>query len=455
MRPWLLLAVSYIFYLSWEPVHAVLLVLLTIFSYWMAILMGKGAPRVRHRLILGLSVAANIGVLLWCKYTLFFGETLNSALSLAGIPFQSPLVRIALPVGISFYTLRIINYLVDVYRGKMGAERRIGRFALFVAFFPQIVAGPIDRATNLLPQFDKAVRFDYGRVTSGLRLMLWGLFQKMVIADTLAAIVDPVYTTPSDYAGPMLVIATLLFTLQIYCDFSGYSDIAIGAARVLGFQSILNFDRPYFSSSIPEFWRRWHMSLSTWFRDYLYIPLGGNRTSAGRWCLNILVVFLLSGLWHGANWTFLVWGGLHGIYYLCSVRTETLRGAFVRSLHLDRFPAFHGALRTITTFILVAFAWIFFRANSLSDAIYIVSHFFSGWESGALAPLLLLRFELTVGILSVLLLLAVDTFKGSSHPFSGLLERHTPVRWLMYYGLAVAILVFGNFESKAFIYFQF
>jgi alginate O-acetyltransferase complex protein AlgI len=454
-RPWFLLAASYIFYLSWEPVHTVILALLTIFSYRMGILVGDTTHRERRRLFLGLSIAGNIAVLLWCKYALFFSETVNSTLSLAGIPFRSPLMHIALPVGISFYTLRIMNYLVDVYRGKVVTERRIGRFALFVAFFPQIVAGPIDRATNLLPQFDEPARFDYARTASGLRLMLWGLFQKMVIADTIAAVVDPVYTRPVEYSGPVLAIATLLFAVQIFCDFSGYSDIAIGAARVLGFQSLLNFDRPYFSSSIPEFWRRWHISLSTWFRDYLYIPLGGNRASIGRWCLNILVVFLLSGLWHGANWTFIVWGGLHGLYYLLSVRTQQLRTSFIHALHLDRFPTFHRTLQIGATFLLVTFAWIFFRANSLTDALYIVSHFLSGWERDAFTPLLPFRFELTVGVLSGLVLLAVELLKGASLSVTGIFERHIVLRWLLYYGLAAAILVFGNFESKAFIYFQF
>ncbi len=402
-------------------------------------------------------MVSNIGILILFKYYDLFASSINSLLGGFQGNARVPLLTLLLPVGVSFYTFKIMNYTIDVYRGTLPAEPRFGSFALFVAFFPQLISGPIDRAARLLPQFRDKVLFDYDRVTAGLNLMLWGFFQKLVIADSLATLVDPVFDNPTLHTGPSLVIAAIFFTFQIYCDFSGYSDIAIGAAQVLGFTSMNNFDSPYLSRSIPEFWRRWHISLSSWFRDYLYIPLGGNRASLPRWYLNLFLVFLISGLWHGSNWTFAVWGSLHGCYYLCSLMTSGLRSRINAATGLSALPGVHRCLQVAVTFLLVAFAWIFFRAASISDALYITTHLFSGWgaEPGLSSSPFTGRpeFFAAMGGLGVL---AASSFmaKGGSAR-EALLHKPLWVRWALYYCAILAILLFGNFGSRQFIYFQF
>ncbi|MCL4856946.1 MAG: MBOAT family protein, partial [Flavobacteriales bacterium] len=276
-------------------------------------------------------------------------------------------MELLLPVGISFYTFQTMSYSIDNYNEKIKPERHLGIFALFVTFFPQLVAGPIERASNLLPQFHKKQLFDYDRISNGLGLMLWGLFKKVVIADRLAIVVNEIYNNPNDYNGLTLVVGTIFFAFQIYCDFSGYSDIAIGAARVLGFDLMKNFNYPYFSKSINEFWKRWHISLSTWFRDYVYIPLGGNRRIKWRWYYNLFITFLISGLWHGANWTFIVWGIIHGtilIIETITIKKETSNNKFKNGLLM------------LKTFIIVCLSWVFFRANNIQDAFSILTHIF-------------------------------------------------------------------------------
>ena len=282
-------------------------------------------------------------------------------------------------MGLSFHTFQAMSYTIEVYRGRQKAERHFGIYALYVMFYPQLVAGPIERPQNLIHQFYEEHRFDYDRVVSGLQLIAWGLFKKVVVADRLAKVVNVVYAGPSQYGGPPLVIATVFFAFQIFCDFSGYSDIAIGSARVMGFTLMNNFNRPYHSQSIAEFWRRWHISLSTWFRDYVYIPLGGNRLSVPRWYANILVVFLVSGLWHGARWTYVIWGALHGIFLIVGAVTEKFRARITAAIGLGRHPFFHNPLRVLFTFALVNLGWIFFRASSVRDAWQILTRLFTGW----------------------------------------------------------------------------
>jgi D-alanyl-lipoteichoic acid acyltransferase DltB (MBOAT superfamily) len=366
-----------------------------------------------------------------------------------------PEFRIILPIGISFYTFQTLSYTIDVYRGKKEAERHLGVFALYVAFFPQLVAGPIERSTRLLPQFFRKYYFDYRRVTDGLQLMLWGFFKKLVIADRLAVYVNQVYNNPADYHGVPLILATYFFTFQIYCDFSGYSDIAIGAAQVMGYNLMENFKRPYFSKSITEFWRRWHISLSSWFRDYLYIPLGGNRVHKWRWYYNIIAVFLLSGLWHGANWTFVVWGGLHGFYILFSLWTDNLRNKISSFLHTSRFPTIQKLFKVFITFHLVVFAWIFFRANSISDAFLILANItrIDSWQcsiSGALN-----KIELIVAFLSILLLGVIHLIQAHTSVRTYLNGKPIWFRWACYYVIVFFITLFGKFEEQQFIYFQF
>jgi D-alanyl-lipoteichoic acid acyltransferase DltB (MBOAT superfamily) len=295
-------------------------------------------------------------------------------------------------------------------------------------------------------------------VTNGLRLMLWGFFKKMVIADNLALLVDSVYNQPSQYQGASLVLATLFYTFQIYCDFSGYSDIAIGAAQVMGFTTMENFNRPYFSQSVPEFWRRWHISLSTWFRDYLYIPLGGNRISSSRWYFNLFIVLLICGLWHGANWTFVAWGGVHGVYLILSAVTQKMRRKGCQMTGIDQFPKLHRSLRVAITFLLISFAWIFFRANTISDAFYLTTHLWTGWDRVSFQRIPfweVLRFEFIVGISSIFVLLLVEKMQGDRDFAEMIFLKPIWIRWPLYYVLMLSILLLGHFGQRQFIYFQF
>ena len=363
--PWLL-AASYYFYAAWNPKYLILILASTGIDYIAALKMEQAEAKPKRRLFLILSLCSNLGMLFAFKYFNFFNDSLRAAFEAFNVFYDVPAFDVLLPVGISFYTFQTLSYTIDVYRGARKAERHLGLFALYVAFFPQLVAGPIERSTRLLPQFYNTYRFDYDRVVDGLRLMLWGFFKKMVIADHIAKYVDAVYADPTGYTGVPVWLATYFFAFQIYCDFSGYSDIAIGGAKVMGYDLMDNFRRPYFSKSIGEFWRRWHISLSTWFRDYLYIPLGGNRVKRGRWFYNLFIVFLISGLWHGANWTFVVWGALHGLYLIFGIVTGPTR---------ERLWAKLGASATVRkwvavffTFHLAVLAWVFFRANNITDA---------------------------------------------------------------------------------------
>ena len=458
----LLLAASYYFYLSTKPKFIVFILLSTLITYYAGVQMGKRGSKSERKKFLLLGLLFNVGLLFLLKYYDFFGDSLNFLFTHFQMGFKIPALHLLLPIGISFYTFKSLSYCIDVYRGDQPPEKHLGHFALYVAFFPQLLAGPIERATRFLPQMHEKFDFDYSRATKGFRLILWGLFQKMVIADNLAPLVDSVYNHPTHYQGASLVLATLFFAFQIYCDFSGYSDIAIGAGQILGYKTMENFNRPYFSASVPEFWRRWHISLSTWFRDYLYIPMGGNRVSIPRWYFNLFIVMLICGFWHGANWTFLVWGGLHGSYLVLSVFTQKTRRRFCQAIGLDRVPRLHHSLRVLMTFSLVCFAWIFFRANRIPDAFYIISNLPAGWESALhlqgwlespfLGPL---KFELLIVIFSMALLILVHFIERHGSIVDKLSERPVWLRWSIYYGTVLSILLFGNFGFKQFIYFQF
>jgi len=312
-RNLLLLAASYFFYMFYRPEYALLMLASTLVDYYAAIGMERHDRPAYRRFFLGMSLFGNLGMLFFFKYFNFFNENLGSLAQLVGIPYAPAHLDLLLPVGISFYTFQTLSYTIDVYRRDMKAEHDFWQFALYVSFFPQLVAGPIERSTNLLPQFRDVKAFQVERAVSGLRIMLWGFFKKVVIADRLAVVVNTIYAEPEKWSGIYLIIGTLAFAFQIYCDFSGYSDIAIGGARIMGFSLMKNFDRPYHAKSVTEFWRRWHISLSTWFRDYLYFPLGGNRKGYARTSFNLFVIFLVSGLWHGARWTFVIWGALNGL----------------------------------------------------------------------------------------------------------------------------------------------
>jgi alginate O-acetyltransferase complex protein AlgI len=461
LRWMLLLGASYYFYIAWKPAYVILIIITTLITYFAGLRMGKIAAKPKRKTILILGLIFNLGFLFVFKYYNFFNDSFRVIFQHYNLFYGSRALNILLPIGISFYTFKNLSYAIDVYRGDHPPEKHLGHFAVYVAFFPQLLAGPIERARRFLPQLLEKFDFDYWRVTNGLKLMLWGLFQKMVIADNLAPWVDSVYNDPTHHSGAGLALATLFFAFQIYCDFAGYSDMAIGAGQVLGFTTMDNFSRPYFSKSIPEFWRRWHISLSTWFRDYLYIPMGGNRVSIPRWYSNLFIVLLVCGLWHGANWTFMVWGGLHGMYLVFSALTRKIREKIHRAIGLDRVPTLHHCLQGMVTFFLVCFAWIFFRANSISDAIYIISRLFTGWESLAIQALKATRFfgiekfHLITGVVSVGILLLIHLLQGDTHFDQWLSKKRTGLRWAVYYSMVLAILLFGNFGTKEFIYFQF
>lgn len=456
-RQALLLLASYYFYMCWKAEYLFLILVSTLIDYTAGILMGKTERLARRRLYLILSLLTNLGLLFTFKYFNFFNDSFRLLFRHFNLIYHVPALKVLLPVGISFYTFQTLSYTIDVYRGKKEPERNLVVFALYVAFFPQLVAGPIERSTRLLPQFYEKMEFDYERVKNGLLLMVWGFFKKVVIADRLAIYVNQVYGSPGDFSGPVLLLATYFFAFQIYCDFSGYSDIAIGAAQVMGYRLMLNFNRPYFSKSISEFWKRWHISLSSWFRDYLYIPLGGNRVARWRWYANLFIVFLVSGLWHGANWTFVVWGGLHGSYLLISIWTDGFRAFVRRKIGLEKHPALKKAIRVAVTFHLVLFSWIFFRAQSLTEALFIIRNIFSNWQWPALmtVPGFGLT-EIIFAVASIFVMESVHLLQRGTAIRDLLGRQSTGLRWAVYFLLVMAILLFGAYDnSRAFIYFQF
>jgi len=437
--------------MAFVPVYILILGFTIIIDYFAGILIERTQSKTR-RLFLIASIIANIGVLAVFKYYNFLNENLSVFLNGIGSQNPIPYLSILLPIGLSFHTFQAMSYTIEVYRGNQKAEKHFGIYALYVMFYPQLVAGPIERPQNLLHQFKEEHTFNYTQVTDGLKLMLWGFFKKLVIADRLAIYVNTVYNTPENHTGTTLLLATVFFTFQIYCDFSAYSDIAIGVAKVMGFKLMTNFNRPYFSKTISEFWKRWHISLSTWFKDYLYISLGGNKVSVPRWSFNLMVVFLISGLWHGANWTFVIWGALNGFYLIIGLLTQTTRTKFCNTIGLVKLPKLYLFLQIISTFILASFAWIFFRANKISDAIYIIKKITH--PKGALyfeSPSMLF-----FCFFSILILFAIE-FKQEyfSKSVSFFNHKNWLVRNLSYATLIIIILLVGVFDGGQFIYFQF
>jgi D-alanyl-lipoteichoic acid acyltransferase DltB (MBOAT superfamily) len=453
----LLLAASYWFYMSWEPEYALLLLFATLVSYGCAIAIeGSSSPRAR-RAWLWLGVGTSLSVLAGFKYLDFFSESLESALRAVSLPVDLPVFHILLPVGISFFTFQKIGYMVDVYRRRVPAERHFGIFALFASFFPQLVAGPIERSTNLLPQFREAKRFDPADVTLGLRYLVWGLFKKVVIADQIAVVVDNVYADPAKFSGPYLLFATALFAVQIYCDFSGYSDMAIGTARIMGYRLMENFRRPYFATTIGEFWRRWHISLMSWLRDYVYVSMGGFQRSRWLAIRGLLVVFLISGIWHGANWTFVVWGLIHGVASVAGTLTATARRSFVRKIGLDRVRFLHVAVQRAIVISIVVLAFVFFRARSLDEALLVLARLpdWQGASLGTLWTIGLPRFEMMVALLSIAVLFGAEWLEERKPAWVDALWAQRRVRWALYATGLYAIGCLGVFGGVEFIYFQF
>ncbi len=464
-RRWFLLAASAVFYMAYFPAYIAVLISVIAIGYVAAILIERSYGRAR-KAWLATGIAATCLILLAFKYLGFFADCLAGAAWVFHWSYPVTVPNILLPLGLSFQTLQSMGYMIEVYRKKQDLERNFGYYALFVMFFPQLSAGPIERPQNMLHQFREEHFFSYSRVTGGIKLMIWGVFKKVVVADRLAILVSTVYGSPRGYTGLPLILATLFFSFQIYCDFSGYSDIAIGAAQVLGFRLMDNFNRPYQAASIPEFWHRWHISLSTWFRDYVYIPLGGNRVSQRRWHFNLFIAFLLSGLWHGANSTFLAWGTLHCGYYFFGIWTSPLRERLLALSRLYRRPVLLRILQVVTTFCLVSFAWIFFVSKSMDDAFYVVSHLFVRPQNSSQIAYMKNLFltnalgidpvQFVLALLSVFFLLLFYLFQeheGMRALFAG---RPLCLRWGLYYALIMAVLLFGVFDNpKPFLYFRF
>ena len=444
-----LLVSSYVFYGWWDYRFLGLIVLSSFTDYWVGRGISSAETTARRKALLSLSVAVNLGLLGYFKYAGFFISSFQSLLASVGLPANSRSLEIILPVGISFYTFQTLSYTIDIYRRKMEPTRDVVAFFAFVAFFPQLVAGPIERARHLLPQFTRKRVFDEPAASDGVRQMLWGFFKKLVVADNVGPYADAIFVDYATLDGPTLLLGSFFFALQIYCDFSGYSDIAIGLARLFGFSLSRNFAFPYFARDIAEFWRRWHITLSSWFRDYVYIPLGGSRGGPAMQARNVILTFAVSGLWHGANWTFVIWGVLNGLYYLPLLLRERQQRFKDPDDVIGLRPTFRQAGQIGATFLLTLIAWVFFRAESVSHAMgYLyqaVSAPIGSGDYGSYAlPL----------ALSLALLIVEWLQKGREHALE--IRAMSPARRrAIYAAVGLAIVTFGNFESRTFIYFQF
>ncbi|MBE6887277.1 MAG: MBOAT family protein [Ruminococcaceae bacterium] len=457
-----LLVTSYYFYMCWQPAYALLILFSTITTFLCSVAIDKAKLKAAKKTCLTVSICINLAILFLFKYYGFFSENVVNLFGKIGIEVNMPVFDLLLPVGISFYTFQALGYAIDVYRGDVEREKSFITYALFVSFFPQLVAGPIERSKNLLPQFKQYSKFDYARVREGLVLMAWGFFKKMVIADGVASFVTLVYNTPSNYGGLQLVIATILFAFQVYCDFGGYSDIAIGCAKVLGFKLMRNFNKPYFSTTLQGYWRRWHVSLSSWFSDYVYIPLGGSRKGTVRTYINLLITFLVSGLWHGANWTFVFWGLINGIYVCVSRAMRPARTRFIEKHKLQN-NILYNSFSALVVFLLICFGYIFFRANTFSDAMYITTHLFSdfgswfgsGYLTAQLTGITFFTKNGVALVCSIVFMLAAELWEGKDELSAKICRQKAPIRWVFYYAIVLLVLFYGNFGKSPFVYFDF
>lgn len=471
---WLLIA-SYYFYMGWNAKYALLLLASTLVTWasglvmeWIDSKQADNGDKYKKLAVAG-SFIINLGILGFFKYFDFVIDNINAILGRVGISALHTEFNILLPVGISFYTFQALSYTVDVYRGEITAEKNPFRYALFVSFFPQLVAGPIERSKSLLEQVrnvDRITLWNYEKIIGGAILMLWGYFMKMVIADRAGILVDTVYDSYWAYGSVELVLASVMFAIQIYCDFGGYSLIAIGAAKVMGFDLMENFNTPYFATSIKDFWRRWHISLSSWFRDYLYIPMGGSRCSKIRHYCNLLITFLVSGLWHGASWHFVIWGGLHGIYQIIGSVIKSLTKKVTNAQMSEKGSFSYKLGQMIITFVLADIAWVFFRAKDLLSAVVIFKNIFTKWNpwvlfNDSLYGLGLNNKEMHILIVAIVVLTLVDISKYITGRTieKVLLGERLWFRWLVIFALFFGIMLFGTYgpeyQAASFIYFQF
>ena len=463
-----LLVTSYYFYMGWNAQYALLIATSTIITYLSGIMLWKFKKGWIRKLTVAVSFVSNLGILIFYKYFDFILDNINMVLANIGIELISNPFDVLLPVGISFYTFQALSYTVDVYRGEVEAEKNPFRYAVFVSFFPQLVAGPIERSKNLLNQVknvDKIKLWNYERVANGLVQMVWGMFQKMVIADRVAIFVNSVYDNLHAVGTVETVVAAIAFSIQIYCDFAAYSTIAIGAARVMGFELMENFNTPYFANSIQDFWRRWHISLSTWFRDYLYIPLGGNRKGTVRKYINLMITFLVSGLWHGASWNYVVWGGLNGLYQVIGGVTKPLRKKInqIFKVKEDVFSYKFGQI--LFTFALTTLTWVFFRAETIEEAFYFFDRMtrWNPWVifNEGIFNFGLDRVETNVLLIGIVVMILIDILRYvKKKQFSDfMMEQNIWFRWIVVIAMILGCIIYGvygiNFDSSQFIYFQF
>ena len=446
----LLLVASYYFYACWDFRFLFLLIFSTLLDYYSGIKIENSTSEKNRKFWFWLSIGINLGFLGVFKYYNFFVDSIQDVVSVFGHKIDMWTIKVILPVGISFYTFHGLSYVIDIYKKRIVAERNFINYAVFVCYFPLLVAGPIERATHLLPQIKKKRTFNYSQAVDGLRQILWGLFKKIVIADNCAEYANLIFNTSDDYSGSTLIMGALFFTFQIYGDFSGYSDIALGTSRLFGMELLKNFNFPYFSRDIAEFWRRWHISLSSWFKDYLYIPLGGSVGGLKMKIRNTFIIFLVSGFWHGANWTFIVWGALNALYFLPSLLSKTNRNHMEIVAYNSRFPSVKEFLSILITFGLTVFAWIFFRANSLTHAITYIKQIFT-------SKLLSLPEIRPTHIIVLIVVFILIEWVGRRNNFAIeklFIEDSVFVRWGFYIVLVMAIFIFSTKEQE-FIYFQF
>jgi D-alanyl-lipoteichoic acid acyltransferase DltB (MBOAT superfamily) len=450
----LLLVSSYFFYACWDWRFMFLLIFSTLLDYYTGIKINDATSKKKKQFWLWLSIGINLGFLGVFKYYNFFAASFADGLAMLGFEANFRTLQVILPVGISFYTFHGLSYVIDIYKNRIKPERNFIAYSVFVSFFPLLVAGPIERATHLLPQILKKREFNYGKAVDGLRQILWGLFKKIVIADNCAEYANIIFNNSAEYSGSTLVLGALFFTFQIYCDFSGYSDIALGTARLFGIDLLRNFAFPYFSRDIAEFWRRWHISLSSWFKDYLYIPLGGSKGGMWMKIRNTFIIFLVSGFWHGANWTFIVWGFLNALYIMPSIVLNTHRNNLDIVAKGKFMPSLNDFLAICLTFSLTVLAWIFFRATNVSHAFSYISEIFS--RSLFTIP----RFPdigNSIVIIFLTILFIIVEWIGREHQYAIAhlgLKWYKPIRWAMYYGIILTIFYFTGKEQQ-FIYFQF
>jgi len=452
LQNFLIVAASYLFYGWWDWKFLSLIIFSTIVDFTIGQKLRNEENQLKRKILLWASILVNLGFLGFFKYYNFFLDNFITAFSFIGTEIKFNSLNIILPVGISFYTFQTLSYTIDVYKRKLEPTKDFIAFSAFVSFFPQLVAGPIERATQLLPQFYEKRTFDYSKAVDGMRQILWGLFKKIVIADNCAEYANQIFNNSADMNGSTLVLGALFFTFQIYGDFSGYSDIAIGTSRLFGFNLMQNFNFPYFSRDIAEFWRRWHISLSTYFRDYLYIPLGGSRGGTWMKVRNTFIIFIISGFWHGANWTFIIWGALNAVYFLPLLLTNNNRNNLETVAQGKLFPNLKETSYMLLTFSLTVFAWIFFRAENVGHAFSYISEIFSLslFQKPTILPKILI---------ALILLFTLIEWLGRSSEYAIeklLIKNKRPIRYVFYYLILVMIYFFGSFNKDIeFIYFQF